>query len=125
MRVTKMLAIGVVLCLFGSLARAEEKVDYPKLIVGTWEVTKADPGTVPAGSAIEFTKDGKLKVKHKKGGEDLTIDGTYTLEKNVFTMKVKLGDEERTHAITITKISDKAMSTKDKDDKVVELEKKK
>ena len=50
---------------------------------------------------------------------------TYTIEKNIFTMKMKIGDQDRSQTITITKISDKSMSTKDKDDKVVELDRKK
>lgn len=125
MSISKVLAFGAVLCLFVGLGRAAEDVDYAKLIVGKWEVSKADPGTVPTGSVVEFAKDGKMKVQHKKGGEEVTIEGTYKLEKNTLTMKLKVGDEEKTKAITITKISDKAISTKDSDDKVVELERKK
>lgn len=126
MSVSKLLAAGVLLCTFGAFSLAEDdKVDYAKLVVGKWEVTKAAPGTVPAGTLVEFAKDGKLKVVAKKGDNDFSIDGTYTLEKNTLTMKMKIGDDEKTKAITITKISDKAMSTKDSDDKVVEMERKK
>ncbi|MFO0803790.1 MAG: hypothetical protein U0791_11810 [Gemmataceae bacterium] len=126
MSVSKLLAAGVLLCTFGAFSLAEDdKVDYAKLVVGKWEVTKAAPGTVPAGTLVEFAKDGKLKVVAKKGDNDFSIDGTYTLEKSTLTMKMKIGDDEKTKAITITKISDKSMSTKDSDDKVVEMERKK
>ena len=126
MSVSKLFAAGVLLCAFGTFALAEDdKADDAKLVVGKWEVTKAAPGTVPEGTLIEFAKDGKLKVVAKKGDNDFSIDGTYTLEKNTLTLKMKIGDDEKTKAITITKISDKAMSTKDSDDKVVEMERKK
>ena len=125
MHVSKLFLAGAVLCLVGVLGAAEDKPDYAKLIVGKWEITKADAGTVPTGSVVEFTKDGKMKVQFKKGGEEATIDGTYKLEKNVIAMKLKVGDDEKSKEITITKISDKAMSTKDSDDKVVEMERKK
>jgi len=124
MNALKLFAVGAVLCL-PAAGRGEEKPDYAKLIVGKWEVTKADPGTVPAGTLVEFTKDGKMKVTAKKGDAEMTIEGTYKLEKDTFTMTLKVGDEERSQTITVTKISDKEMSTKDKDGKVVELKKSK
>src|SRR5436190_6290475 len=94
---------AAILCLVG-FARAEEKVDYAKLVVGKWEVTKADAGTVPPGALVEFTKDGKLKVAAKKGDEEVKIDGTYTVEKNKLSMTMKVGTDEKKKTITIVKI---------------------
>ena len=51
------LRVLVVVCLVAAVGRAEEKPDYAKMIVGKWEVTKADEGTLPKGSIVEFTKD--------------------------------------------------------------------
>ena len=70
-------------------------------------------------------KPNDLKVVGKKGGAEQTIEGTYKVEKNTFTFTLKTGDQEVMQTITITKISEKEMSTKDKDGKVVELTKKK
>jgi uncharacterized protein (TIGR03066 family) len=117
MTAPKLLATLAIACLLAAAARAEEKVDYAKLIVGKWEITKADPCTAPEGAMVEFTKDGKFKVAAK----DINIEGTYKLDGNKFTFTMKDGTEEKTQTITITKITDKEMSTKDKDDKVVEL----
>ena len=125
MNTPRMLAVGVLVVLLGAAARAQDKVEYAKLIVGTWEVTKADPDTVPVGSVVEFAKDGKMKVVGKKGGAEEKIEGTYTVEKDTFTFTLKAGDQELKQTITITKISEKEMATKDKDGKVVELTKKK
>lgn len=121
MKKLQLLAFGFAVCLLGGAARADDKVDYAKLIVGKWEVSKADPGTVPEGTLVEFTKDGKMKVV----AMDMTIEGTYKLEKNTFTMKLKVGDQEKSQKITITKISEKEMSSKDEGGKVVELKRKK
>src|SRR4029077_17435782 len=76
MNTLRLLAVGAIACLIGAGARAEEKIDHAKLIVGKWEVSKADEGTVPPGSIIEFTKDGKLKLSGKKDAADVAFEGT-------------------------------------------------
>src|SRR5262249_50426586 len=122
MNALRLFAVCVVVGLLGA-ARADEKPDYAKLIVGKWEVTKAEEGTVPAGAVIEFTKDGKVKMTAKMDDKDLKIEGTYKVEKDTFTVTAKIGDKEKTDTITITKISEKEMFTKGTDGKVVELKK--
>jgi uncharacterized protein (TIGR03066 family) len=125
MNALKWLGVAAVVVVLNASGRAEDdKVDYAKLIVGKWEVSKADEGTVPPGAVIEFTKDGKMKATLAKGGEDVTLEGTYKVVKDTFEMTMKVGDEERKQTITITKINAKEMSTKNKDGKVVELKKK-
>src|SRR5438874_12073503 len=96
MNALRLVAVGAVVCLLAGGARAEEKVDYAKMIVGNWEVTKADEGTVPPHTMIEFTKDGKVKVTGKKGGEELNIEGTYKVEGDKFTVTMTQGDDEHT-----------------------------
>jgi len=124
MNALKWLGVAVVVVVASANARAEDdKVDYAKLIVGKWEVTKSDEASVPAGTLIEFTKDGKLKATVKKGGEDENVEGTYKVVKNTFEVTLG-GDGGKMQTITITKINDKEMVIKDKDDKVVELKKK-
>ena len=123
MNALKLFAVVAVVGLVGVATRAEEKPDYAKLIVGKWEVAKADEGTVSKGAVIEFTKDGKIKATGKKDDKEMTVEGTYKVEKDTFTLTMKVGEKEHTQTITITKISDKELSTKDKDGKVVELKK--
>jgi uncharacterized protein (TIGR03066 family) len=125
MNALRLVAVGAAVCLLAGGARAEEKVDYAKMIVGKWEVVKGDEGTVPAGMLIEFTKDGKVKLTGKKGGEDLNIEGTYKVEGDKFTVTMKQGDDEHTQTITITKITDTEMATENKEGKKVMLTKKK
>ena len=124
MSTLRWLAVGVVAGVLGAGARADDKTDYAKMLVGKWEVTKADPDTVPVGAVVEFAKDGKVKFHAKKDGEDVAIDGTYKVEKNTFTLIMKAGDEEHSETITITKMSDGEMSTVNKNGKKVDLKKK-
>ena len=125
MSALRLLAVGCVVGLAGAGARAEDKPDYAKLIVGKWEISKADEGTVPLGAVIEFTKDGKVKLTGKKGDTEMAFEGTYTVEGNKFTIAMKVGDQEHKQTITITKMSDTEMATKNDEGKVVELKRKK
>lgn len=107
----------------GGVRAEEKKADNAKLLVGKWEVSKADEGTVPPGTLIEFTKDGKMKLSAKKGTESFDLEGTYKVEKDTFTFALKLGEESKEQTITITKINDTELHTKNKDGKVVEFKK--
>ena len=118
----KMLAAGLTLCLVALGARAEEKADNAKLIVGKWEVAKAEEGTLPNGTIDEFSKDGKLKLS---GSDEFKIDGTYKVDGDKFTITMKIGDQEQSHTITIKKLTKTELHTTDKDGKVVELKRKK
>jgi uncharacterized protein (TIGR03066 family) len=123
MKALKCLGLAALLVSLSASARADEK-DYPKLIVGMWEVTKADEGTVPEGTQVEFTKDGKLKISAKKGEDDFKIEGTYKVVKSTFEYTLKLGDAEKSQTITITKLTEKELATKNEEGKVVEFKKK-
>jgi uncharacterized protein (TIGR03066 family) len=123
MKALKCLGLAALLVTVSAIARADEK-DYPKLIVGMWEVTKAAEGTVPEGTLIEFSKDGKMKVSAKKGDDDFKLEGTYKVVKSTFEFTLKLGDMEKSQTITITKLTAKEMATKNEEGKVVELKKK-
>src|SRR5947208_17091319 len=100
MRTSLMIAVGMVLGLLGGAARAEEKVDYAKMIVGKWEVTKADANTLPVGSVVEFTKDGKVNITEKMGDNEMKFDGKYKVEGDKFTVTIKIGDDEHSNTIT-------------------------
>jgi uncharacterized protein (TIGR03066 family) len=125
MKSLQWLAAGLIVGLVGAGARAEDKPDYAKLIVGKWEASKVDEGTLPPGAIVEFTKDGKIKLTGKKGDAEMAFEGTYTVEKDTFTIAMKVGDQEHKQTITITKISDSEMATKNAEGKVVELKRKK
>ena len=124
MNAMKWLGVAAVVVLLNTTARAEDEPDYAKLLIGKWEVTKADEGTAPVGTVIEFTKDAKVKVTIKKG-EDLEMqEGAYKVEKDTVTVTMKKDGEEQSKKVTISKISEKEMTCKHDDGKVVELKKK-
>ena len=124
MNALKLAAAVAVVGLLATGARAEDKPDYSKMMVGTWTVTKADADTVPPGTVIEFTADGKMKVTGKKDDKEMSFEGTYKVEGDKFTFTMKVGEEEHKDTITITKISKTEMLTKNKDGKTVELTRK-
>lgn len=111
-------ALGLaVLGLAGTAGAQDKKDDNAAKIVGKWEVTKSG-SDLPAGSTIEFTKDGKMTAVVKADGQELKLDGTYKVEKEKLTVKLKLGDMEMEEAVTIKKLTDDALEVEDKDKKV-------
>jgi uncharacterized protein (TIGR03066 family) len=114
--------LGVVLVVFAGTAQGQD--DNAKKIVGAWEVTKSG-GDLPAGTSIEFTKDGKLNAVIKADGMEVKLDGTYKVEKDKLTVKIKLGDQNIEETATIKKLTDDALEIEDKDKKVDVFKKKK
>jgi uncharacterized protein (TIGR03066 family) len=123
MNAFKWLGVATVVVLFNTTARTQDEPDRAKLLIGKWEVTKAEEGTVPVGSVIEFTRDAKVKVTIKKGDDLETQEGAYKIEKDTLTVTMKKDGEEQSKKVTILKISEKDMSCKHEDGKVVELKK--
>jgi len=114
--------LGVCVVVSAGAARPDD--DNAKKIIGTWEVTKSS-GDLPAGTTIEFTKDGKLMAVIKADGQEVKLDGTYKVEKDKLTVKVKLGDQTIEETATIKKLTDDALEIEDKDKKVDVFKKKK
>ena len=123
MKMFRMVLAAFVMAGLGSATLAADKADNKKLIVGKWEATKADEGTLPTGSIVEFTADGKIKVAPKAEGKTDTIEGTYTVDGDSFTFKVKFGDQEISQKIKIKKISATELDTMNQEDKNVSFKK--
>jgi uncharacterized protein (TIGR03066 family) len=124
MNALKLLAVGAVVYVLSAGARAEDKPDHAKMIVGKWELTKVEEGGLPKGTLIEFTKDGKVSVVIK-ADKETTLDGTYKVDGDTFSVTMKVGDDERTQKITILKLTDTELHTKNEMGKMSELTKKK
>ena len=104
-------------------AVADEKAVDKAKIVGTWEVTKS-AGELPPEAAIQFTKDGKLKITAKVKDKTLTLAGTYKVEGNKLTIIMKMGDKEHKETMTIKTLTDSKLVTVDAKGKVDEFKKK-
>jgi uncharacterized protein (TIGR03066 family) len=125
MKAMKLLAVGVVVCLLGSPADADEKkTDNAKLAVGTWEVIKSHDGGPPKGGVVEFTKDGKIKVSGEQDGMKETFEGTYKIDGNKMVLTFKIGDKEQSVDLTIDKLDENTFATTSTNGKV-ELKRKK
>jgi len=114
--------LGVAIVGFATTAQAQD--DNAKKIVGIWEVAKAG-GDLPAGSTIEFTKDGMINAVVKVEGMEVKLDGTYTVAKEKLTVKIKVADQNIEEVATIKKLTDDALEIEDKDKKVDVFKKKK
>ncbi|HLW68335.1 MAG TPA: hypothetical protein VKS79_23665 [Gemmataceae bacterium] len=125
MKAMKLLAVGVVVCLLGFSAPADEKkADNAKLAVGSWDVIKTHEGGPPKGGVVELTKDGKIKVTGEQDGMKMAFDGTYKIDGNKMVLKFKFGDTETSVDLTIDKLDEKTFATTSKEGKV-ELTRKK
>jgi uncharacterized protein (TIGR03066 family) len=123
MNVLRVLVVGVAACaLTAGVSAEEKKADTAKLLLGSWEATKADPGTLVVGAVATFAKDGTMKVVEKKDGKEETHEGTYKLDGDKMTITPKGGEGKFT--ITIKKISESEMVAANDEGKVVEFKKK-
>jgi uncharacterized protein (TIGR03066 family) len=95
--------------------------DYKKLLVGKWEVVKADEKTISVGTIVQFDAGGKMKMVTKEGEE---ISGTYTVDGKDFTIKLDPGDGKTVQRkITIKKLNDSEFETTNQDGKNASLKK--
>ncbi len=114
--------LSVVMVAFASTAKADD--DNAKKLIGVWVVDKAG-GDLPAGSTVEFTKDGKIAAVIKAEGKEIKFEGTYKLEKDKLNVELKVEGETVKETVTIKKITDEVLELEDKDKKVDTFKKKK
>ena len=127
MKALCILAAGALIAgLVVSLRAEEEKIDNKALIVGIWELTKVSEGPRDVNT-IEFTKDGKFKMKLKgTDGKEFDVDGTYVVEGDKLTAAVKSPVPSEKATATIKKLTDKELVTQNDDGgRVLEFKRKK
>jgi uncharacterized protein (TIGR03066 family) len=110
----------------GAAAADDKKVDAAKL-VGKWELTKSTDEGAPKGALVEFTKDNKLTITLDFGGKKLELMGTYKVDGDKITVKIKSpdGGKEEEDTDTIKELSEEKMVLVDKNKKETEFAKKK
>jgi len=106
-----------------SVATAQES--KAKLLLGKWEVTKSGPESLPEGTIVEFSKDGKVKLTRELMGKSMSAEATYTIDGDKFTIVDKMDKKVRKQTIKIIKISDEALTTENEKGTTVELKRKK
>ena len=112
MNALRLLTVGTMVCVLTVSAKADdtkEKPDNAKLLVGKWEVTRADK-ELPVGAVMEFNKDGEMKITRKEHGKEESVNAVYKVEGNKLQFTLKLGQrEEKKDPLTIKKISEQAL----------------
>jgi uncharacterized protein (TIGR03066 family) len=105
----RVLLCGVLLATAFGLSRAadDKKVDVDaKKLLGKWE-----PKDKKDKTQIEFLKDGKLSVTSP--GEKTQLGGTYKLDGVKLTITLKVMDKDYPVTLTVTKLTDTELVTKD------------
>ncbi|HKB01397.1 MAG TPA: TIGR03066 family protein [Gemmataceae bacterium] len=117
-------ACAALVLVVGGTSAQDKKVDAGKL-VGKWELTKSSDENAPKGATVEFTKDNKLTVTIDIGGKKLELMGTYKVDGDKITVKIKSpdGGKEEEDTDTIKELSDEKMVLIDKNKKETEFAK--
>jgi uncharacterized protein (TIGR03066 family) len=116
-----MLRVAFVAVVTACVCSGASAADNKKLIVGKWEVTKADEGTVPPKTIVEFKADGAMSVSGEMDGQKYEFKGTYTVDADSFTFKLDINGKEESKKIVIKKLDEKDFETTDPDNKSVVL----
>lgn len=118
------LVAGLTIVLVGG--RTATAADNAEKLLGAWTVVKMDGKEPPKDFeiAVEFMKEGKMKMTMSFGGKSDSQEGTYKVEGDKIISTKKGGDKTDTIIIK-TLTADKLIVVDDKDKKEMELTKKK
>lgn len=99
-----------VLVLAGFAGAADEKIDAKKLI-GKWEPAKPDPKAPKM--VLDIMDKGKFTMTVELNGKSNTVPGTYKLDGNKVEIEMTIGGKVMKDTLTITKLTDTEMVSKD------------
>jgi uncharacterized protein (TIGR03066 family) len=102
----------VLLCLGTGRAgedKKDEKIDAKKL-VGKWSPKEQKKGE---SVVVEFGKDGKLTMTYTGDGKESKREGMYKLDGDKLSVTFKKDDKDVAHTLTVTKLTDTELVTKD------------
>jgi uncharacterized protein (TIGR03066 family) len=112
MNALRLLVVGALLVALAPSAQAQEEVKKvnAKLLVGTWQVSKADKGApLVVGDTTEFGKDGTNKTIRKRDGKDVVSKGTYKFKDGKLIVTFKSGQNVSENVLTIRDLTDKKL----------------
>src|SRR5262249_40523047 len=93
-------------------------------LLGVWEAVKGP--TFPKGTTVQFTKEGKITVIFREGGQTATLEMEYTVTGNTIRTSFKDPENKVTRdAVTIKTLTATDLVTVGKDGKENEFKKQK
>jgi uncharacterized protein (TIGR03066 family) len=92
----------------GGAPAADEKIDAKKLI-GKWEPAKDEKVKM----VLEIQDKGKLELSVTIGEKTEKVAGTYTLEGNKLTVEMSFNGKTMKETMTVVKLTDTELVTKD------------
>ena len=108
MKLNRLVITGFLFLGLALIGTAGAPGDNAKKLVGTWEVVKSETGAPPSAT-VEFTKDGKLKLKAKLGDKELVIDGTYKVKGDKLDVTLEFMGKSKSESSTIKKLTEKQL----------------
>ena len=103
------LATLVLSCCLSADDKKDEKIDAKRL-VGKWSAKNAKEGRL---GVIEFTKDGEVAITITSDGKETKREGTYQVDGDKLSLRVKSGNSEAIYNMTVTKLTNAELVTKD------------
>jgi uncharacterized protein (TIGR03066 family) len=112
MNATRLALVGILALGLAFVAQAQDKEakkdDSVKAkLIGTWEVESGKG--LPKGAKVQFAKDGKVLITHKRDDEERKVEGTYKVDGTTIKITTKRDDKERTQEIKVIKVDDKQL----------------
>jgi uncharacterized protein (TIGR03066 family) len=98
------------LVLAGFAGAADEKIDAKKLI-GKWEPAKSEKDGPMM--VLEIQEKGKFILHVTFNGKTEKVDGTYKLDGNKIEVEMSFGGKSMKDTLTVEKLTDTEMVTKD------------
>jgi uncharacterized protein (TIGR03066 family) len=104
--------LALVVCsLLSAVTLGQDPTKTTGMIVGTWKPTK---GKLPAGTTVEFTKDGKMRINLKLCGKTVSAEGNYRVDGNRITTTDKgLRGKQETKTARIKKLTNTELIIED------------
>jgi uncharacterized protein (TIGR03066 family) len=99
----------VVIGFAGFACAADEKIDAKKLI-GKWTPAKEEKGLK---MVLDIQEKGKFEMTVTFGEKSEKVPGTYALEGNKLTVEMSFMGKTKKETMTITKLTDAELVTKD------------
>ncbi|MFM8273109.1 MAG: TIGR03066 family protein [Gemmata sp.] len=96
--------------LAGFATAADDKIDAKKL-VGKWEPAKAEKGAPKM--TLEIAEKGKLTLLVALGDKTEKVEGSYKLDGNKLEVELSFGGKSEKETLTITKLTEEELVTKD------------
>ncbi len=112
----------------GQVPQTTAPVSTMEMLTGAWEVKKvenAEKQLLTAGSTVSFSMENRLQIILLVGGQPISFEGTWSIEKDVVTVAFAYKEKKITQPIKIIKLTDDDLITSNSNGQTIEYTKRK